>query len=119
MKRTTLVLGASTNPARYSYMAIQKLRHYGHTVIAIGPREGTVADVAITLQWPVEGVDTVTLYIGPSRQPEYYDRVIALRPRRVIFNPGTENDGFAMLLREAGIVTEEACTLVMLGAETY
>jgi uncharacterized protein len=119
MERTTLVLGASTNPSRYSFMAIHRLRSHGHAVIAIGPRPGMVSDVHITKEWPVEGVDTVTLYIGPERQPEYYAPLLALRPRRVIFNPGTENGVLEHLLSNAGIHCEEACTLVMLGSGTY
>lgn len=119
MQRTTLVLGASTNPSRYSFMAIHRLRGHGHPVIAIGPRPGMVADVAITREWPTGGVDTVTLYIGPERQPEYYEALLSLRPRRVIFNPGTENGVLEHLLAKAGIHCEEACTLVMLGAGTY
>lgn len=119
MNLATLVLGASTNPARYSYLAIRRLRQHGHAVIAFGPRSGTVADAPLTQQWPTEGVDTVTMYIGPKHQPEYLERIIALHPRRVIFNPGTENVSFESMLRESGIETEHACTLVMLGAGTF
>lgn len=119
MERTTLVLGASTNPSRYSHMAIHSLKRHGHAVIAFGPRPGKVADVPIVQEWPTDGVDTVTLYIGPDRQPEYYDALLKLRPRRVIFNRGTENSALDHLLTQAGIHCEEACTLVMLGSGTY
>jgi uncharacterized protein len=119
MEKTTLVLGASTNPSRYSHIAIERLRSHGRAVIAFGPRPGMVADVPIVQQWPTDGVDTVTLYIGPDRQPEYYDALLKLRPRRVIFNPGTENSTLEHLLTEAGIHCEEACTLVMLRVGTY
>jgi predicted CoA-binding protein len=119
MNLSTLVLGASPNPARYSCLAIRRLRQHGHTVFAIGPRTGVVADVTLTQLWPATDVDTVTMYIGPARQPEYLERILALRPRRVIFNPGTENVSFESLLRESGIETDRACTLVMLSAGTY
>lgn len=119
MERTTLVLGASTNPSRYANMAIHSLRRHGHAVIAFGPRPGIVADVPIVQEWPKDGVDTVTLYIGADRQSEYYAPLLALRPRRVIFNPGTENGVLEHLLSNAGIHCEEACTLVMLGSGTY
>lgn len=88
-------------------------------VVAIGLHEGTVADVPITQDWPAGGIDTVTMYIRPALQPAYYDRIMALRPRRVIFNPGTENREFSSALMAAGIHVEEACTLVMLGSGTY
>lgn len=116
---TTLVLGASPDASRYSNMAINRLRQYGHQVVAFGPRKGDVAGVPITQLFPISGVDTVTLYIGPERQAEYYEKVVALRPRRVIFNPGTENSEFMRLLRDAQIEVDVACTLVMLGSGTY
>jgi len=119
MEHATLVLGASTDPARYAYLAVRRLRQHDHDVIAFGPRSGKVADVTLTQLWPTTGVDTVTMYIGPKHQPEYLERMIALRPRRVIFNPGTENVSFESMLRESGIETLRACTLVMLGAGTY
>lgn len=119
MKNTTLVLGASPNAARYSFAATRKLQHHGHKVIAFGPRNGEVADVTITQEWPNGGVDTVTMYIGPARQPEYYQRIIELNPRGVIFNPGTENTVFYEMLKRADIHVVEACTLVMLTAGNY
>jgi uncharacterized protein len=119
MKAVTLVLGASADPSRFSYQAIVRLRRYGHPVVAIGLRSGVVADVEIRQQWPDLGVHTVTVYIAPRHQPSVYAQIIALRPYRVIFNPGTENPAFAGLLRNAGIMVDEACTLVMLGAGTF
>ncbi len=120
MKNHTLVLGASVNPQRYSNMAIRRLRHYQYPVHAVGLRTGRVEDVDVVSGQPLfSDVDTVTLYIGPSHQPQIYDYVLKLCPRRVIFNPGTENEVFQEMLRNAGIEVEEACTLVMLGTGQY
>ncbi|MFN5147545.1 MAG: CoA-binding protein [Flavobacteriia bacterium] len=120
VKKVTLVIGASTNPDRYSFQAISRLRDYGHPVIAFGQRSGKVADVDIQTEWNSNwNVDTVTLYLNPSRQEVYYRQILDLKPNRVIFNPGTENSAFVSLLKEAGIATEEACTLVMLSIGNY
>jgi len=116
---TTLVLGATPDSSRYANMAIQRLRLHHHQVVAIGARKGIVADVTITDQWPADGIDTVTMYVGPARQPDHYQRIIDLSPRRVIFNPGTENSEFYTLLKKSGIEVVEGCTLVMLNARTY
>lgn len=116
----TLVMGASDNPARYSYLAIQRLRARGHEVYAIGLKKTRVADVdVITEPQPWENVDTVTLYLNPTRQEPYYDYILGLKPRRIIFNPGTENPELEMLASEAGIECMEACTLVMLSTGQY
>ena len=92
MSKKTLVLGASENPARYGNKAIYALRRKGHEVVAIGRRKGQVLDVPIdTEQKPLEGVDTVTLYLNPTNQQPYIDYILSLKPKRIIFNPGTEN----------------------------
>lgn len=120
MKKKTLVIGASMNPARYSYLAINRLVSHKQPTVAIGLRKGNVAGVEIeTEKVPFEDIDTVTLYLGPKRQPEYYDYILSLDPKRVIFNPGTENPEFYQLLREHGIEVEVACTLIMLGTNQY
>lgn len=120
MKHKTLVIGASTNPERYSNKAIKMLRDYEHEVVAIGLREGTVADVTIeTSQKQFEEIDTITLYLNPKRQEAYYDYILGLQPKRVIFNPGTENPAFIKLLQEKGIHPEIACTLVLLRTGQY
>lgn len=120
MKKKTLVIGASLKPSRYSYSAINKLVNHKHPVVAIGLRKGEVAGVQIeTEKLDFEDVDTVTLYLGPQLQPEYYDYVISLSPKRVIFNPGTENPEFVSLLEQNGIATDYACTLVLLGTNQY
>jgi len=119
-KKKTVVLGASSNPARYSYLAIQRLRKYGHPVVAIGRKVGEVADVNISKEHPAEkDVDTITLYLNPANQVEYYDYILNLHPKRIIFNPGTENDELAEMAREKGIQPLEACTLVLLSTGQY
>ena len=119
-QKTTMVLGASDNPGRYAYMAINRLRKYGHPVIAIGKKTGRVADIDITKDREQHSnVDTVTLYLNPTHQKMYYDYIVSLRPKRIIFNPGTENDELAVLAEQNGIKTMEACTLVMLGTGQY
>ena len=118
--KKTLVLGASDNPSRYSFLAVTRLRNHQHPVVAIGRREGMVADVAIHKDHPaVADVDTVTLYLNPSHQREYYDYILSLQPRRIIFNPGTENPELEQLAREKGIEALEACTLVLLSTNQY
>jgi predicted CoA-binding protein len=120
--KPTLVLGASTNPARYANIAIRTLLQYEYTVYGLGLREGRVAGVQIqtdTESIHIPDLHTITLYIGPARQPQYYDWIISLNPKRVIFNPGTENPQFEALLKEHGIETIQACTLVMLSVGLY
>ena len=119
-QKKTLVLGASANPSRYSYLAIRKLRSYGHPVIAVGRKDAAVQDVNITKEkHPASGVDTVTLYLNAKHQQEYYDYILSLKPKRIIFNPGAENDELSELATENGIEPLEACTLVMLSTGQY
>lgn len=120
MSKKTVVIGASTNPDRYAYKAIEKLRSQGHPVHGVALKPGKVGDVEFDTGKPdYEGVDTVTLYVGPRHQRDYYDYVVSLGPRRVLFNPGTENPEFKEFLREKGIEPVEACTLVLLGTNQY
>ena len=120
MKKDTLVLGASENTQRYSNMAIRRLLDHNHTVKAIGNREGEVRGVSIEKGLiPYDTIDTVTLYLNPTNQIPYYDYILNLNPKRVIFNPGTENAEFQEKLKESGISYEEACTLVLLGTNQY
>lgn len=120
MKNKTLVLGASENPSRYSNQAILKLLIYNKEVLAIGRRPGKVGNVPIETQ-PIKSddVDTVTLYLNPGHQEPYYDYILSLKPRRIIFNPGAENDELEHLAAKNGIDVLEACTLVMLGTGQY
>lgn len=118
--KKTLVIGASTKPERYAYKAINRLLENGHEVIAYGNRAGTVENVTIETEWnPAWKVNTVTLYVGPANQDELIDKIIALRPARVVFNPGTENPVFFSKLEQAAISYEEACTLVLLATNAY
>lgn len=119
--KKTLVIGASENPERYSYKATMKLRKYGHEVIAFGLKSGMIGDTKITNHFPSDDAEihTITLYLGPARQIPFYDLIIDLAPQRVIFNPGTENHEFYSLLDKAGIVYEEACTLVLLSTGEF
>ncbi|MAY83577.1 MAG: CoA-binding protein [Flavobacteriales bacterium] len=118
--KKTLVLGASTNPSRYSYIATHRLLENGHEVIPVGIKHGEVAGLEIKNDFDgIEEVDTLTLYVGPQNQGTYIDPIIDLKPKRVIFNPGTYNPDFIRKLEENGIETVEACTLVMLSAGTY
>jgi len=120
MKKRTLVLGASLKPSRYSNIAIKRLRDNAIETLAIGVQKGTVADVIIeTENIFFKDVDTVTLYLNPERQKSYYEYIIHLQPRRVIFNPGTENVEFMELLKENEIKSEIACTLVLLSTKQY
>ncbi|WP_299115966.1 CoA-binding protein [uncultured Winogradskyella sp.] len=120
MNKKTLVIGASLKPQRYSNIAINRLRMYNHEVVAFGLKSGKVNDVEIDLElMPYENVDTVTLYLNPKRQQLYYDYIIGLKPKRVIFNPGTENPEFYHLLKQSKIAYEAACTLVLLGTGQY
>jgi predicted CoA-binding protein len=118
--KKTLVLGASTKPARYSFMAIEKLVEKGHSVLAIGQNAGEVAGIKIqTKAIPLKNIDTVTLYLNPLRQRDYYNYIVEAQPKRVIFNPGTENPEFYQLLKLNDIKVEIACTLVMLATNQY
>ena len=116
----TLVIGASTKPERYSYQAIERLEVKQHDVIALGLKPGKVHGISIETEkkdW--EAVDTVSLYLGPAHQEMYMDYIVSLKPRRVLFNPGTENPVFEQRLIKEGIHAERACTLVLLSTNQY
>ncbi|MBT8326037.1 MAG: CoA-binding protein [Winogradskyella sp.] len=118
--KKTLVFGASTNPSRYSYLAIERLVANGHEVKAFGIREGEVHGVKIDTDLkPYADIDTITLYINPTRQKDYYDYLVSLQPKRIIFNPGTENPEFFQRLQNQNIYYEVACNLVMLSTNQY
>lgn len=119
-KEITLVIGASENTSRYSYMAVQRLLAHGHAVMALGSRPGKIGDIRIQTGQPsISGVDTITLYVGPERLAPMHDYILSLKPKRVIFNPGTEDEVFLTRLRENGIDAIEACTLVMLSTGQF
>lgn len=118
--KKTLVLGASLNPERYSFLAVTRLVEAAHPVIAIGQKAGEVAGITIqTKQIPLSNIDTVTLYLNPSRQRDYYNYILQTKPKRVVFNPGTENPELYQLLKANGIQVEVACTLVLLTTKQY
>lgn len=115
--KLTLVVGATENPERYPYRAAELLQVKGVPFVPIGIKKGMVfgEEILDLLQMPaLEGIHTITLYLGPQNQSEWIDYLIGLGPKRVIFNPGTENPVFFSKAKAAGIEALEACTLVML-----
>lgn len=118
--KPTVVIGASPNTDRYSYKATISLQSHKHTVYPIGIKKGNINGLEIINDKPlIENIDTITLYIGPDNQPEWYDYILSLKPKRIIFNPGTENTEFIKLANDNGIETEIACTLVLLSINEY
>ena len=118
--RTTLVIGASENTERYAFKAITKLQEHGFKVFALGLKPGFIGNVPIQTTFPKETeIDTVTLYVGLDKQTALISEIIALKPRRIIFNPGTENPDFIKQAKEADIETVIACTLVLLATDSY
>ncbi|MFD2823258.1 CoA-binding protein [Lacinutrix iliipiscaria] len=120
MNKKTLVLGASLKPDRYSNMALRKLVNYKYETVAFGMKAGEEAGVVIDTQLKTyQDLDTVTIYLNPKRQKAYYEYIVALKPKRVIFNPGTENPEFYEILDDNHIAYEVACTLVLLSTNQY
>ncbi len=118
--KKTLVLGASTNESRYSNMAVKRLLQHGHEVAAIGAKGGEIEGTAIQIGQPAfAALDTVTLYLNPTNQQAYYDYILGLHPKRIIFNPGTENPELEELATKNNIEVTEACTLVLLSTGQY
>ena len=116
----TVVLGASPNPGRYSHIATKRLLEHDEEVWPVGMREGVIGSEAIITDRPLlKNIDTITLYVGPKNQESWKDYIFALQPKRVIFNPGTENPVLEHELEERGIESEIACTLVLLSMGTY
>jgi len=120
MNKKTIVLGASPNPSRYSYLAVNRLLAHGHEVIPIGKKKGTINNLDIITE-PVASadVDTITLYLNAQNQKQYYDYIVSVHPKRIIFNPGAENDELAKLAVNNNIEPIEACTLVLLSTNQY
>lgn len=118
--KLTAVIGASPNADRYSYKATISLQKHGHTVFPVGIRKGSINNLEIIIDKPaLQNIDTVTLYVGPDNQPFWYDYILSLNPKRIIFNPGTENPELEQLAADKGIETMEACTLVLLSINQY
>ena len=113
--KKTLILGASTNPERYAFKAANRLLDHGHPIVMIGKRSGEIRENSIEKEKAeFTDIDTVTLYLNPQNQKEYYDYILNLNPKRIIFNPGTENPELEAMAQNQGIETTEACTLVLL-----
>jgi len=118
--KKTVIIGATENPDRYANRAAHSLLRHGHEIELVGLRSGQIDGYPIQTGQPdLSDVDTVTMYVGPQNQPVLYNYIKSLRPRRVIFNPGTENPDFERQLRTEGIEPIEGCTLVMLSVGTY
>ena len=116
----TLVVGASPNPQRYSYKAVRLLKINDYEVIPLGIRDGEIEGLKIIKGKPdLKGIHTVTMYIGPARQSEYIDYLLSLNPKRIIFNPGTENPEFISSAEQQGVETVQNCTLVMLNTGIF
>ena len=120
MDKKTLIIGASDKPERYAFKALKMLQEHDVKAVPFGIRKGSALGVDFLTEFPTtQDFHTVTMYINPERQQQYYQAILDLKPQRVIFNPGTENEPFETQLREAGIEAEEACTLVLLSTHQY
>lgn len=120
VNKKTLVIGASLKPERYSNMAIKKLTNHGYQVVAIGLKKGNINGIEIMTDKPAfENIHTVTMYLNPKRQAEFIDYILSLKPKRIIFNPGTENTEFENLAQQNAIEVVENCTLVMLNSGIF
>lgn len=118
--KNTLVLGASPNPSRASFEAVSRMINLGYPLVAFGAREGAIGDVTIETQYPFNlKFHTISLYLNPNNQQQYYTAILDSLPKRIIFNPGTENPELVMKARKLGIETLNACTLVMLSLNSY
>ncbi len=120
MSKKTLIIGATTNPQRYAYLAAHRLTKAGHNIINVGIKKGEVAGVQIIDFDEIQkNIHTITLYLSPANQKNYYDYILSTKPKRIIFNPGTENQELKNLAEENQIETLEACTLVLLSTNQY
>lgn len=120
MNKKTLVLGASLKTHRYSNYAIERLVNGGHKVLALGLKKGNVAGVNIDNDLKIyKDIDTITIYLKAENQKPFYNYIISLNPKRVIFNPGTENPELYAILQKNNIIFEESCTLVLLSTNQY
>ena len=119
-KKKTLVMGASTNSARYSYLAVKKLTAFNFPVVAFGKTPGQIGETHIETNWKDwQDIDTITLYLNAEHQKKYYPEILSLNPKRIIFNPGAENEELEELAKKQLINTLDACTLVMLSTGQY
>jgi uncharacterized protein len=122
MTKKTVSIGATPDTSRYAYLAARMLDEYRHEIVPVSIKRGEVLGKEILdlrKKPPIADVDTVTMYIGPQKQPEWYQYILGLKPKRIIFNPGTENYEFEKMAEEQGIEAVEGCTLVMLRSWQY
>ncbi len=115
--KKTIILGASPNPARYSNLAIRMLNDAGHEFVPVGIKKGELFGkpiLNIRDKPQIEDVHTVSFYLGAEKQKEWYDYILGLRPKRLIFNPGAENPELSKLAKERGIEVENSCNLVLI-----
>lgn len=120
MSKKTLVLGASPTPTRYAYKAVKRLLSYGHKVVAIGKVEAEIDSVMINKEMvDIPDLHTITMYLNPEKQEPYLDYILELKPKRIIFNPGSYNPKLEKMARAAGIQVLEDCTLVMLDMDDF
>ncbi|HEK19329.1 CoA-binding protein [Mucilaginibacter sp.] len=118
--KKTLILGATPDPSRYAYLAANRLVSHGHSIVNAGIKTGEVAGVTIEKPETIHtDIDTITLYVGPQNQPPLYDYILKTKPKRIIFNPGTENEELRRMAADNGIETDYACTLVLLSVGQY
>lgn len=115
------IIGASNKPERYSFKALQSLKKHGHTVFPVHPAFTTIdgTPVVSDLSGLPAGIDTLTMYVGPDISSKLIEKIIRLKPRRVIFNPGSENPGLEQELTRQEILVVEACTLVLLATNQF
>ena len=120
--KKTVIVGATPNTTRYAYMAAERLTAHDHEIIPIGIKKGQVfgKEILPIREFPIiADVDTITMYVGPKHQGEYYEYLLGLNPKRIIFNPGTENQEFMDMAEERGVEVVPGCTLVMLRVGNY
>ncbi len=122
MGKKTVIIGATPDRSRYAYLAAQMLSQYQHDIVPVSIKTGEVIGheiLDLRKKPAIEGVDTVTMYIGTRNQAEWIDYILSLKPKRIIFNPGTENYEFEQRAEALGIEALQACTLVMLRSGQY
>ena len=120
MGKDTVVIGATPSEEKYGFKATVSLKNHGHKVYPIGIKAGNIEGLDIITDKPtIQNVDTVTLYVGPQNQDGWKDYIFSLKPKRLIFNPGTENEVLEAAAKAKGIETVQACTLVMLSIGNY
>lgn len=118
--KNTLILGATTNEQRYAYLAAEMLTEKQYSIFPVGIKKGELFGQKIKNDKNIiENIDTITLYIGPQHQEEWYQYILEIKPKRVIFNPGTENERLMNMLEKNKIQVTQACTLVLLSTNQY